>query len=140
MHEDLGVQVGVQVGVTALGLSVWRYAQIQLLEKVQKFLERAIRRGGSCIFVLPPPTFPSPCHSPLCSPRLSSSRQGCQTRLLLLRGLVPGSFPWKGWGERVPLVPHNSISQGQLCTADRDYCGGQQEAPAPSKHTQQDYS
>lgn len=117
MPGDLGVHV-----VQAWWL--W-FNCIEAWERSGDFLERAIRRVGSCIYLCTGFTFPlflpPPLHYPqLCSLRLLSSRQVCQTQLLALRGLVPGSFPW-GWGGGwVPLVLH--IHLPGPAVRGLDYC------------------
>lgn len=99
----------------SMWVQAWRlwFNCIEAWERSGDFLERAIRRVGSCIYLctgftiplfLPPP----PYYPQLCSLRLLSSRQVCQTPLLALRGLVPGSFPWEGLGGMGALGPTHS--------------------------------
>lgn len=127
---DLGVHVGVQA---------WRlwFNCKEAWERSGDFLERAIRRVGSCIYLCTGFTYPLflpplPHYPQLCSLRLLSSRQVCQTPLLALRGLVPGSFPWGG-GEWVPLVLHIHLSGPAVLGLDCSElacCERRQEAPA----------
>lgn len=83
------------------GLTVWRYGQIHLFGKMSGDFWKGRLEEEAPVCLCWPLSLPSPCHSPLCSLRLLSSRRVCQTLLLALRGLVPGSFPWEV-GDRCP--------------------------------------